>query len=131
GLHVRRPAEGGEGAALDALPLASEPECGLLGGADGEGGGDVHDGQSPVPGRADAADERTGYGRDDVAGAGRQAAGDAAVGRAVRPAEGVAVLAEVTPCGPVAEQPDHRKPGGSPVFDAQFLGEFFGTMVLI
>src|SRR5262249_30168588 len=93
--HPRRPAEGPARATLDPVPPAAEPERRVLGRADVEGRGAVRDREGPVPGRADAADERAGGRRAAVAGR-RQAAGDAAPRGQVRRPEGVPVLARVT-----------------------------------
>src|SRR5262249_39993076 len=52
---------------LDPVLPAAEPERGLLGGADGEGGGDFPHRARGLPRRADAVDDRAGCGRHGIA----------------------------------------------------------------
>src|SRR5207248_3575197 len=99
GLHARRAAQGAAGAALDAVPPAAEPERGVLGGADVEGGGGVRDREGPLPRRADAADERARGRRAGVARRRREAARDAAPGGEVWRPAGIDLLAELTTPG--------------------------------
>src|SRR5438105_275551 len=93
GLHVRRAADGAGRADLDAVLSAPQSERCVFGGADVKGGGDVPDGHSAVPDRAHPADERSGGGRNAVAGRRPETARNAAPGRALRAEARLDILA--------------------------------------